>query len=371
MEVQEFLCGGGSLQELENKLAIKHKRHNKYPHILSLKYNQIDSPMGDPIVQECRGLILDENNNWKIVARGLNKFFNYGEGYAAKILWNNTTRTQEKIDGSFCLLYFYNNEWHVATTGTPDASGNVGDSGKSFANYFWETLGDRFDFQASGANNFCFMFELTGPLNRVVVPHTKADLTLLGARQVGTWNEVHQSVTSHFFPSISVVKEFSLQSIQEITDTFSTMSPLKQEGYVIVWVNPDGSFGRVKTKHPGYQALHHAKNGFTIKTFVENVRTGETSEFVTAFPEYLPLIEEVKNRYNILLLSLHGDYEKFRHIESQKDFALAIKDNSRCGAALFALRAGKVRSFREFLAEKTNIDSLMVMLGYTTHKNNK
>ena len=32
---------------------------------------------------------------------------------------------QEKLDGSLCVAYYYQGDWHVATTGTPDAGGPV------------------------------------------------------------------------------------------------------------------------------------------------------------------------------------------------------------------------------------------------------
>lgn len=63
-----------------------------------LKYSQIKSDFSQPIVQECRGIILDSNNG--IVCWPFDKFFNYGECYAAKIDWSSA-KVQEKIDG--CL----------------------------------------------------------------------------------------------------------------------------------------------------------------------------------------------------------------------------------------------------------------------------
>jgi tRNA splicing ligase len=54
------------------------------------------------VVQECRGLILDESANWRIVAFPYTKFFNYGEEHAASIDWS-TACVQEKLDGS--LMY--------------------------------------------------------------------------------------------------------------------------------------------------------------------------------------------------------------------------------------------------------------------------
>ncbi len=105
--------------------AIKVVAHRQYPHLISLKYSQIDSPMGEKIVQQCRGIVLDRSQDWAIVSYPYDKFFNYGEGHRATVNWS-TARVYEKLDGSLMTLYFYEGAWHVQSSGTPDAGGEVG-----------------------------------------------------------------------------------------------------------------------------------------------------------------------------------------------------------------------------------------------------
>lgn len=64
------------------------------------KYNQIESDFRQKIVRESRGIILDEHNDYKVVCKAFDKFFNYGEELAAEINWD-TAKIQEKLDG--CL----------------------------------------------------------------------------------------------------------------------------------------------------------------------------------------------------------------------------------------------------------------------------
>lgn len=361
LHVQKYLRDGGSLEDLATLLGITAKRHNAHHNLVLLKYNQIESPMGDPIVQECRGIILDENNNWDVVFHGMDKFFNYGEGHATAIDWK-TAWVQEKLDGSLIGMYLYNGVWETCSSGTPDASGEVNTSGKTFREYFNETLNGRFNHNKAGVNDFNYWLELTGPTNRVVVVHTTSEVTLLGARNIHTGKEVHPSEVNHFFPGVSLPREFPIRSMQDIIESFKNISPLSQEGYVISWFNKDGDLERNKSKHPGYVALHHAKDGMTTKAFVEIARTGEVSEAIAAFPEFKPLLDDAKSRYDKLLATIEADYAKYKNIPAQKDFALAVKD-SRCSAACFQLRAGKVRTIREFLA-KCHIDTMMRLLGY-------
>src|ERR1035437_206349 len=135
LEIQKYLRAGGSLETLELSFGIKNKRHLTHNNLILFKYNQIESDFSLRIVCECRGLILDQNNDWAVVSRSFDKFFNFSEGNAAEIDWNNNPKIQEKVDGSLMTIYFYDGHWNVQTTGMPDASGDLHMSGKSFNDF--------------------------------------------------------------------------------------------------------------------------------------------------------------------------------------------------------------------------------------------
>lgn len=84
LKVQEFLRSGKSIQNLKDLYKINSKRHSKYNNLVLLKYTNTESPFSEEIVRECRGIILDEENNWNAVARAFDKFFNYDKGYAGQ-----------------------------------------------------------------------------------------------------------------------------------------------------------------------------------------------------------------------------------------------------------------------------------------------
>ena len=79
-----FLRENG-LDALIERYRISARRHREFPHLVLLKYSQIESPMHEAIVQECRGLIVDESADWAVVCRAYDKFFNHGEPHAAAI----------------------------------------------------------------------------------------------------------------------------------------------------------------------------------------------------------------------------------------------------------------------------------------------
>lgn len=366
LHVVDFLRAGGTLADLETRYAIKSRHHLTHPNLVLLKYNQIASPFAEPLVRECRGLILDESADWTPVSRAFDKFFNHGEVLAASIDWR-TARVQEKVDGSLCVLYCYRHVWHVATSGTPDGGGQIGASELTFADLFWRTLDELASPWGKAADllpadeSRVFMFELTSPLNRVVVPHQRASLTLLAVRDMETMQEEHPEGWSDLFP---VVREFSLQSMADVLATFEHLDPLRQEGYVVV----DGGFNRVKVKHPGYVAIHHIRgeNGPTPRRMLEIVRSGEGAELLAHFPEWRPQYEEADSRLRALETEIRADFERISasvgQTGTQKEFALqAVK--TRCSAALFLMRSGKIDRPLTFLAGLP-IEKLEALLGF-------
>src|SRR5579859_5396432 len=277
LHVQRALRGAETLDSLALNMAIKSARHAAYPNLVLLKYDQINSPMDHPIVQECRGLILDEADDWNVVARPYDKFFNYGEPGAANIDWN-TAHVQEKVDGTLCVFYHYRG-WHVATTGFPDARGRANDLPMTFHDLIWQVAHEvGLEFRSPA---HAYLFELTGPHNRVVVTHDRNRLTLLGIRHNRTGNWISLEDREQYLAGdYPIVREFPLASYMEVIATFATFSPLQQEGYVLV----DGEGRRVKVKHPGYVAIHLLKASATPKRYVEVLRLGETWELLAYFP---------------------------------------------------------------------------------------
>lgn len=75
LEVVKYLLSGKTLADLQAKYSVTPRRHGKFPNLVLLKYSQINSPMDEPLVQECRGIILDESDHWRPVSVPYFKFF--------------------------------------------------------------------------------------------------------------------------------------------------------------------------------------------------------------------------------------------------------------------------------------------------------
>lgn len=334
------------INHIKNDLHVDIKEKDNRIHF---KYNQIDSPMGDPIVQECRGLILDKRD-FKVVSLFAKKFFNYHEGHAAKIDFN-TAKVFEKVDGTNITLYNYENEWHVQTLGTIDAEGPVNELfGGTFAQLFWTTTD--IDLDKLDKKN-CYTFELTTKYNRIVTRYRKDEITLLSIRNLETleeysqdnkiYNETIQSCTNARRPKIFPFPG-NLDAVVIIAKELGMGKDL-EEGYVVC----DANFNRVKIKNPGYLAVARIKDSSVNSKagFMQLVLDGEESEFLVHFPEYEKDIFNLKNKFDEKVKEAEEIYDSIKYIDTQKDFALAVqKSKTPFYSFLYGMRVGKYDTLR-------------------------
>jgi hypothetical protein len=228
--------------------------------LILLKYDQTISPMDDDIVQDCRGIILDERRNWRVVAMAFRKFFNYRCRHAARIDWS-TAVVQEKVDGTLCILYPYDGDWHVASAEYPDAAEDARAGGATLAECFWDAFADARMTLPPSACGVCFAFELVGPRNRVIVEHRRPGLAVLGCRSLRTLREESAKAATLRLRCPSrqaAVRCFPLAGLRAVEAALAGIDPLEQEGFVVV----DASWARVKVKplRPGSPACVVAEN---------------------------------------------------------------------------------------------------------------
>ena len=282
LQIQKQIREHG-LDAIVEKYLLSKRSHSKYPNLHLLKYD-IFSPMGEKAVQECRGIILDEKDDWKVVCRTLDKFFNLHEGHAAQIDWV-TARVLEKLDGSLVQMYWYDGEWQFATSGSPDAGGLVHESGMTF-NELIRTVFNELDYNYPEATDICFAFELITKYNKIVVDYKGVNrLVLLGARNRINGNEFDPGeIVGLLGLKYEVVKTYDeLNSLDQIKANIETINGTESEGYVVV----DAQYNRVKIKAPHYVAIHRLRGEyFNKKRALEMILIGETSEVLTYFPEW-------------------------------------------------------------------------------------
>lgn len=289
-----------------------------------LKYDQIRSDFSEPIVRECRGLIVDKNT-YIPVALSFYKFFNVQEQNADTIDWNSAV-VQEKVDGSKILVWFdiYEYAWRISTSGCLNASrANVGDLGVNFKDLFMEVFDIELFVRLEKC--YCYTFELVSPLTKVVVPYEKTDIYFIGVRNMLTLEEI-QPMSVFTLSHIKRPKQFPLRTLNDCLQVTEQMG-YDEEGFVVV----DKDWHRVKIKSPAYVTAHHLKNNGAVsrKRILEIIEQGEQSEFLGYFPEYKKYFDEIEElemafaKESVKAIS-EISYKKFVDKASRKDLALLI-----------------------------------------------
>jgi hypothetical protein len=276
--LREYKDKNEAILKVSSKYDIKVKYHSTYKNLVLFKYSQRGSDFKYEIVRESRGVILDQNNNWEVVAWPYLKFFNFNEPYACTIDWGTAT-VVEKCDGSLMTLYWYRDAWHVSSSGIPDATGPC-NSGSNFQDLFWRiwnkkkmTLPDVED------RDKCFMFELLSDEQIIVVRPEEEALILHGCRNVLTLNEIQPQIMADKY-GWPIVKKYPMTNIDEVISFSKTLDPTKAEGFVIC----DANFNRVKVKTPQYVAVAHLNirdtSGLNFGNMIKIVNENEGSEFL-------------------------------------------------------------------------------------------
>ena len=261
------------------------------------KYNQIASDFSLPLVQEARGIILDYLYDYEIVCRPFNKFFNYGESNAAEIDWGSA-KVLEKVDGSILKLWYSerNNIWTWSTNGVISASkcdvpfplngiktfDDMVEAffEKHFSKKEWIYFYDYLD------REYTYIFEIVGPQNRVVVPYNEIELYLLAIRNNDTGFYEDDLLAASRFGKFPKPSRYALSSLEDTLAFVQSedFNSFHNEGFVVV----DKFGNRIKIKTEEYLRIHRLRGEHvpTDKRILDIILQGETTEFLTYFPEY-------------------------------------------------------------------------------------
>lgn len=293
LELRDFILSHDNWEELltADPYNLKISRDEDY---IMFKYNQVASDFTIPLVREARGIIFRESD-WECVCYAFNKFGNYGENYCPEIDWE-TVSIQEKVDGSLIKLW-YDDGWHISTNGTIDAfKAELNDVkhpnfGQLFFKAIHQVFEDEYNFFEMLDRNFTYMFELTSPYNRVVIPYEETKLYFLGMRDMIFGEEMlpEGSYLSYYF---TIPKRYSLRSLEDVQNAANKLS-WYEEGYVVC----DENFNRVKIKSPGYVKAHYARTNGVITTerLVQIVLDGEQEEFLIYASDYADELHKIEN----------------------------------------------------------------------------
>lgn len=313
---------------------IKVTRGTDYPNLLNLKYIPSAS---DVEAFKCRGIVVDEDRDYKVVSRPYDRFPNYGVyQWGPEFDWSSF-QVLEKLDGTMIKLYFYNGEWQVGTTGTPDA---VCGSPILFKKLFWDTF-RIFNYKLPEEINYTYIFELCTSWNTVVINYEKPRLVLHGVRDINTGK--YKQIEEYRKYGWEIAKSYDFSTSDSIIKNISQLDGTKSEGYVAI----DQHFNRIKFKAPDYVEKHRKTSNISLKKAIELVIDGEYLETVLTFSHLKTIMDEAKARYDRLIVDLEflkNETKDYKGAELNK-----IKNQFKYG--VYAFEVKKYKSVKELVRQ--------------------
>jgi hypothetical protein len=349
--------------------AVKVKRHTERPNLVMFKYSQFESDFTNPVVRCCRGSVYDirEDGTVKPYLMPFFKFTNYGENGADPIDWNRTVYVRDKLDGSLLKLLKEsggNDLW--TTNGSFDIHVEVpellpAENDEQLPPPY--TFAGLRDYALRGHEEeiqrlpalWTFMFELTSPYNRIIVPYRETKLTLLGCRDPQGIEHTPEWAAETFGMSFATPQIYPLNSIDEVIAYCQSIDSNDREGVVV----QDGSFNRIKLKTDHYRSLFFLKgeDHFSDERIFSAIKQGSIDDALAAWPEIRPRTEEITAEwigFRNAVADLCGKAAAY-YQDCRKDYADDPKEAKK-RYAMFVLEKYKILSSFLFEAIKENAD---------------
>lgn len=310
-----------------NKLNLGDVKIKEKDGLLLLKYNGNKTFENTWNMYEgvSRGLILSKYIG-TIVARGLPKFFNYGQTINEKVIApQNLQYVLEKMDGTYIQLY-YTDKWQVSGNGNFD---------NDFTDEVLELINNNYSFTSDiKFNDITYIFEYICPKSKIVINYGNVnDLYLLAIRN---------NFTGLFLPQEKVIeyaklykfklpKRFALNNYEECLNYFNSIEEVT-EGFVAY---SEDFTQMVKIKSAEYVRLHGLQKGISKQKLVVNYKMSCFGEsYKENEEEFYPYIDFVRQEiakhcekiYNTSLLLYDKMLNGNKNI-SRKQFTENIKAN--------------------------------------------
>lgn len=257
------------------------------------------------------------------------------------------------VHNSIIKVYFYNDEWRIATNGTIDASNAISRDGINFKTLFFDILSkSNFDEMTKNFDKKnTYIFEMIHPLTQIVVNYENLkELVFIGVIQ-NECNENGKIVDYDIFSiynkmrkifknnSVRFPRRFDLSDKTDLSDLSKiadeeNISGNDFEGFVVTQIDDGKVIGRVKIKSPKYVQLHHVATGESVtNNLITVLIKNEMEEFEIYLKNLPPHVSEeyksLKKRYFKLVrhLNKYGKIYREKSINiTRKELAIDIKN---------------------------------------------
>lgn len=269
---------GLTLKEWNDRIIIT------YPNVNRLVSSSTKVNYNDPFVRQCKGIILQKSpSEFKIVCYSMDKLLQSTDlkEDELKMLFDEADwQVEELIDGSLVKVYWYNDQWNVATNRCVEAQKARYSNYRTFSDYFQDaaTTTTTKPLDYSKLNKHCtYSFVLCHPENRIITNHQVPKLVHVATRNLDTFEEVEEDIGIEK----PLVMKMDWEMLQERLQT----NPYYIPGYVLK--TKDNR--RIVFRGVNYNYVRELKgNGQNIThRYLQLQRENETKfqEFVNYFPE--------------------------------------------------------------------------------------
>jgi hypothetical protein len=368
-----------SFQQLEDEHGVCARPNSTFDKF-SLNYDQILVKNGDPVAEQCRGMVVRPHlspqfwlacSDWKSVPVGacdvlawpMNRFYNHGDAAGADVDWSDPgLRVYEKLDGTMMVVYWdpLQGRWHAGTRSVPEADlpirvGHMEIGDMTFSELFFKALretreaaeGKPLDWEPTDFDKvvhlnkeLTYVFELTTPYNRIVVKYDEPRVTLLAARHTATGREL--PIESLRLQHVNRPKTWDLRSAAALDAFVNSADPSLLEGAVVC----DSQFRRLKVKNKAWVLSSKAKDLVTVsrRSALLAIVKGEIDDVI-------PIVEKdiadelcrMQSALRDYMLSIDRNFSEFkaRAAGSRKDFALMVTSSGDWTPPYFNMWEGR------------------------------
>jgi RNA ligase len=259
------------LNYLDERIASGYVRVQQHPSEPLEIYNYTEKAQyeqaWDVATLNCRGLIAHKDGT--VVARGFQKFFNYGDPHAGELDATAQAVVVDKMDGSLGIIYPASDGWAVATRGSFASDQAI---------HATELLRRRYPGFAP-PNGVTVLAEIIYPENRIVCDYGGADdLFLLGGVDIATGRVMGPDcIPGWTGPAAKVF------AVPTLADALAMPPRAGAEGLVVRLVE---SGHMVKLKQADYLRIHALVTRTSSRTIWEFLAEGRPiGELIQAVPD--------------------------------------------------------------------------------------
>jgi hypothetical protein len=350
-----------SLEQLISTYNLIARYSQRYPNLVQLCYHQLETPKNE-ITNECRGLILDTTDSYKVISYPFHRFSDYDfnpntgrDERADKVLDNDTLSFYEKVDGSLMTLYFYNGEWNVSTKTLPDASGEIYKKETTYRELFFKIFKD-LNYELPTDTTKCYIFEAMYD-GQGITSKNKETISLLAVRDLITLKELDVEIIGNEL-GYSIVESVE-KTLDEVISIVRNIDPIVCEGYVVCSHNLDenGNYKRFKIKSPQFERISELKVNYdnseerqvvcdrdNFRKISDIIRTNKHSTFLSLekYHSVQNLYKKVNSKYKKLLNDTQLFVNSINGL-SGKDLGMKLKGCEKYLNGLsFSISQGKI-----------------------------